>query len=116
MLAVVRKRFGVRALELREVEKPVPGPGETLVRVRASSVNAADWYTVAGRPLFARPMFGVFRPRDPRVGIDFAGVVEAVGAGVDHVAPGDEVYGCRDGAFAQYVAVEKAVAPKPANA
>ena len=94
---------------------PEPGEGELLVRVHATSLNAADWYAFSGRPYVARPLMGVRRPRSSETGIDFAGVVAAVGDGTTGFAVGDAVYGCQNGAFAEYVLVAKAVARKPAN-
>lgn len=109
-------RFGSPGdIELREVEKPVPGDDETLVRVKASSVNPADWYGVVGRPYVGRVAMGLFRPRNHRLGTDFAGTVEAVGKDVTHVQPGDDVFGGRTGAWAEYVCVKNAVVRKPAN-
>jgi NADPH:quinone reductase-like Zn-dependent oxidoreductase len=112
MKAVVVERYG--RLEEREMATPTPSAGEVLVRVRASSVNALEWYTMTGRPWIARPMMGIRRPRSPEFGSDFSGVVEAVGDGVTGLAPGDEVYGSRHGALAEYV-VATAVERKPAN-
>src|SRR5262245_4166197 len=101
MRAVVVERYG--RLEEREVTTPTPAADEVLVRVRASSVNALEWYMLSGRPWIARPMTGLRRPRSSVFGSDFAGVVEAVGDGVAGLAPGDEVYGSRSGALAEYV-------------
>ncbi len=117
MKAVVQERYGsVDALEFRDVERPEPGPGEVLVRVRAASVNAYDWHFLHGDPVVARAMMGWRGPRARIRGRDFAGVVEAVGSGVDGLAPGDEVYGEADGAFAEYVcAPGDSVGPKPSN-
>lgn len=115
MKAVVHHRYGSPdALELTEVDKPAPAEDEVLVRVRAASVNPADWYGMSGL-LVARPQSGLRRPKEPRLGIDFAGVVEAVGATVTDFAPGHEVYGGRTGAFAEYVCVKKAIVQKPAR-
>jgi len=100
---------------LRDVSMPAPGEGEVLVRVVASSVNAVDWYAFTGRPYIARPMMGLRKPKSPTLGSDFAGVLETVGAGVEELRPGDEVFGCHDGAFAEYVIATAAVARKPAN-
>jgi NADPH:quinone reductase-like Zn-dependent oxidoreductase len=100
---------------MREVEKPEPAEGDVLVRVHATSLNAVDWYGLNGRPYFARPLMGLRKPKSSETGTDFAGVVEAVGVGVDGFAPGDEVYGCEGGAFAEYVVANTAVARKPAN-
>jgi NADPH:quinone reductase-like Zn-dependent oxidoreductase len=113
MKAAVQVDYG--SLVMRDVETPEPGEGELLVRVRATSLNAADWYEFNGRPYVARPLMGMRRPRSAEAGTDFAGVVAAVGEGATEFAPGDEVYGCRNGAFAEYVLAAKAVARKPAN-
>ena len=113
MRAALAERYG--SLVLREVEKPEPAEGEVLVRVHATSLNAADWYGLNGRPLVARALMGLRKPKSGESGRDFAGVVEAVGAEVEGLAPGDEVYGCQGGAFAEYVVAGKAVERKPAN-
>ena len=116
MKAIIRGRYGSPdVLELRETEQPVPGDDETLVRVRAASVNPADWYGVTGRPYVGRVAMGLRKPKVARVGTDFAGTVEAVGKDVTHVRPGDEVFGARSGALAEYVCVRDAVARKPAD-
>ena len=116
MKAIMRSTFGPPdVLELRETGKPEAGDGETLVRVRAASVNPADWYGVTGRPYVGRVSMGLRRPKTDRVGTDFAGTVEAVSKGVTHVQPGDEVFGARSGALAEYVCVRDAVVLKPAN-
>lgn len=101
-------------LELVDVEKPSPAEDEVLVRVRAASVNPADWYSMTGLPI-ARPQSGLRRPKNGRIGVDLAGVVEAVGTAVTDFTPGDEVYGARTGAFAEFVCVKNALAPKPAR-
>jgi NADPH:quinone reductase-like Zn-dependent oxidoreductase len=113
MRAAVHEKYG--SVDVREVEAPQPAADEVLVRVRASSVNAADWYGFVGRPYFARPLVGLLRPKSPGLGADFAGVVESVGAEVDDFAPGDEVYGHQHGAYAEYVAAGRAVERKPGN-
>jgi NADPH:quinone reductase-like Zn-dependent oxidoreductase len=117
MRAITRTTYGSPdVLELREVDKPEPADDETLVRVRATSVNPADWYGMTGRPYAARAMAGGLRkPKSDRVGTDFAGTVEAVGKDVTHVQPGDEVFGGRSGALAEYVCARDAVVRKPAN-
>lgn len=116
MKAVVRDRYGFpNVLRVEEIEKPALEDDRVLVRVRASSINKADWYGILGRPRLFRPMMGgIFKPKTRQVGTDFAGVVEAVGKGVEGIAVGDEVFGGRDGAFAEYVSA-KAVVKKPAN-
>jgi len=115
MKAVVHESYGLpEVLKIVELEKPeVPDDG-VLVRVRASSVNIAEWYGMTGLFL-ARLGGGLFKPKDTRLGADFAGVVEAVGKGVSDFKPGDAVFGGRGGAYAEYVTVKKAIALKPAN-
>ena len=101
-------------LKLVDVDKPALEDDRVLVRVRASSVNAGDWRAVRANPFFIRFIAGLRRPRDPLVGADAAGVVEAVGANVTDLRPGDEVMGIRSGAFAEYVCGANFV-PKPSN-
>jgi NADPH:quinone reductase-like Zn-dependent oxidoreductase len=115
MKVVVHESYGPpEVLKIVEVEKPeVPDDG-VLVRVHASSVNIAEWYGMTGLFL-ARIGGGLLRPKDTRLGADFAGVVEAVGKGVSDFKPGDEVFGGKHGAYAEYVTAGKALAPKPAN-
>jgi NADPH:quinone reductase-like Zn-dependent oxidoreductase len=114
--AIVQDRFGPpEVLELREFDQPEPGDDEVLVRVQAASVNPADWYAMTGTPYLARPQMGLRRPRT-RLGLDLAGVVEAVGGNVARLKPGDEVFGAGDGTLAEYVAVaEDGLVLKPAN-
>jgi NADPH:quinone reductase-like Zn-dependent oxidoreductase len=118
MKAFVHKRYGrpePPALYLGEADVPVPEDDQVLVRVRASSVNPVEWYGVTG-PYFARVGAGFRKPKDPRVGADLAGVVEAVGRDVQDVALGDEVFGSGFGAWAEYaVARATRLALKPAN-
>jgi NADPH:quinone reductase-like Zn-dependent oxidoreductase len=113
MKAAVVARYG--SLMVADVEKPEPADGDVLVHVYATSLNAVDWYGFSGRPYIARPLMGLRKPKSSEAGSDFAGVVEAIGEGVDDFAPGDEVYGCQGGAFAEYVVASKAVERKPAN-
>ncbi|MFF5448457.1 NAD(P)-dependent alcohol dehydrogenase [Streptomyces sp. NPDC012888] len=117
MKAMVQDRYGPPdVLEYREVERPEPGDGEVLVRVRAAAVNAADWHLMRGDPYVARLVLGVRRPKVRIRGRDFAGTVEAVGRGVTGLRQGDEVYGEADAAFAEYVrAPAGAIGPKPAG-
>jgi len=116
MKALVRYRYGgPEVVRIEEVEHPSLEDDCVLVRVRASSINKADWYGLLGRPTLARPMMGgIRRPKSRELGTDFAGVVEAVGEDVSGFAVGDEVFGGRDGAYAEYVAA-KTLAHKPAN-
>jgi NADPH:quinone reductase-like Zn-dependent oxidoreductase len=116
MKAYVRERYcGPEGLKLRELQVPTPPEAGVLVRVRAVSLNRGDFYTVAGRPWLVRLSGGLVRPQEPRVGWDFAGTVEAVGAGEPDLKVGDEVFGVRPGAFGEYLTVSDAVAPKPSN-
>jgi len=120
MRAIVHTRYGgPDALELRDVDRPSPGPGEVLVRVRAASVNAADWHVMRGKPFLVRFMgFGLRSPGDAGFGADVAGEVEAVGRDVTAFRPGDRVFGDLSasgrGSFAEYVAIaEDALVPIP---
>jgi NADPH:quinone reductase-like Zn-dependent oxidoreductase len=117
MKAIVRNRYGSPdVLELVEIDKPEPTDDEVLVRVRAVSVNPADWYTLTG-PLIARIPNGLRKPKSNRLGVDYAGTVEAVGKNVTQFRPGDDVFGGRTGAFAEYVCAraDRGVVLKPAN-
>jgi NADPH:quinone reductase-like Zn-dependent oxidoreductase len=116
MQAAVFRCYGPpEVVRIERVAKPVPGDNQMLVRVHAASVNPLDWHGVRGQPYFMRLGGGWERPRDTSIGVDFAGTVEAVGKSVKRFKPGDEVFGGRDGALAQYVVVREAgaVAAKP---
>jgi len=119
MKAIVYCDYGVANLKLEEIEKPVPNDDQILVKVRAASVNPYDWHFVEGTPYVMRAIAGVGlrKPKDIRLGVDFAGTVEAVGKNVTQFKPGDEVFGGRGGAFAEYVCprATRAVALKPAS-
>ena len=117
MKAIVYSRFGSPdVLQIREVEKPVPKDNEVLIEVRAASVNPADWHFMRGTPYIGRIMFGLRKPKVPRLGVDVAGVVEAVGRNVTEFKPGDEVFGTCRGAFAEYACTsESALVAKPEN-
>ncbi len=117
MKALVRHRFGgPGVVHVEEVDQPALTDDRVLVRVRASSLNKADWHELRGWPRFLRPVTrnGVLRPKTPLFGCDFAGVVDAVGKDVTDLAPGDEVFGGRSGAFAEYVSATNVVR-KPGN-
>ena len=105
MKAIVRHEFGAPdVLRLEEIEKPVPADNQLLIRVRAVSVNPLDWHYMEGTPYLGRLVeFGVLKPKIERLGVDYAGVVEAVGKNITEFKPGDEVFGNRFGAFAEYV-------------
>src|SRR5437016_10945547 len=118
MKAIVYCDYGVANLKLEDVEKPVPNDDQILVKVRAVSVNPYDWHFIEGTPKFMRAMIGGLRkPKDTRLGVDFAGTVETVGKSVTQYKPRDEVFGGSTGAFAQYLCrrATGSVAPKPAG-
>jgi NADPH:quinone reductase-like Zn-dependent oxidoreductase len=118
MKAIVYCDYGLTNLKLEDVEKPTPNDDQILVKVRAASVNPYDWHFVEGTPKIMRMMgVGLRKPKDTRLGVDFAGTVEAVGKNVTQFKPGDDVFGGKGGAFAEYVCrrAEGAVALKPAN-
>jgi len=118
MKAIVYCDYGLSNLRLEDVEKPTPNDDQVLVKVRAASVNPYDWHFVEGTPKIMRMMgVGLRKPKDTRLGVDFAGTVEAVGKNVTQFKPGNDVFGGRGGAFAEYVCprANRAVALKPAN-
>lgn len=116
MKAIIHNTYGSPdVLEFQEIEKPEVTDDGVLVRVRAASINPADMYTLSGRPLLVRTRGGFFKPKDNRLGIDFAGTVEAVGKDVTAFHIGDEVFGGKSGALAEYVCVRDGFALKPAN-
>ena len=104
-------------LEVREIDRPVVTDDGVLVRVHAASVNPVDWHTMTGTPYLVRLQAGVRRPKSKVLGVDFAGTVEEVGGNVKQFQPGDEVFGAKNGSFAEYVCVreERAVVHKPAG-
>ena len=116
MKAIIADRYGSPdVLELRDVDMPVPADNQVLIRVHASSVNPADWYRVLG-PFFVRPSSGLRKPKNPAVGTDLAGRIEAVGKDIEELQPGDEVFGTAVGAWAEYAcAREVRLVRKPAN-
>lgn len=119
MKAIVYHNYGSPdVLRCEEMEKPVAGNHDVLIEVRAASANALDWRLMRGKPSFARLLFGFgfFKPKEPRMGRDVAGKVEAVGKDVKQFKPGDEVFGVCLGAFAEYACnVEDKFALKPTN-
>jgi NADPH:quinone reductase-like Zn-dependent oxidoreductase len=118
MKGIVQRCYGSPdVLKYEDIPKPTPADDEVLVRVHAASVNPLDWHYLEGTPYIVRTERGFGKPENPRLGVDFAGTVEAVGKGVRRLKPGDEVFGGRLGAFAEYVTVreERAVAVKPRN-
>ncbi len=118
MKAIVRDAYGsADAVQLRDVDKPAIGDGEVLVRVHAAGLDRGVWHVMTGQPYLMRIAgFGVRAPKNPVLGRDLAGVVEAVGKDVTRFRPGDEVFGIGDGSFAEYArAREDKLAPKPEN-
>ena len=118
MKAIVYCDYGpADVLKFEDIEKPTPGDNQVLVRVHAASVNPLDWHYMRGTPYIVRADAGLRKPKVTRLGVDYAGTVEAVGSNVKRFKPGDEVFGGRSGAFAEYVSVleDRAVVLKPAN-
>jgi NADPH:quinone reductase-like Zn-dependent oxidoreductase len=117
MKAIVYEQYGPPdVLQFKETASPAPADDEVLIHVRAASANPLDWHFMRGEPWFIRLMLGLRKPKDKRLGVDVAGVVEAVGRNVTLFKPGDEVFGGCRGAFAERVcAKEDDLALKPAN-
>ena len=122
MKAIAHDRYGPPqdVLALRDVDRPAVEDGQVLVRVRAASVNPADWHLIRGEPSIARLQWGLRAPKFAVPGCDLAGQVEAVGHSVTSLQPGDEVFGSLFmrgfGALAELASVpEDVLAPKPAN-
>ena len=121
MKAVICDRYGPPdILRLEDVERPVPGPDEVLIRIRATTVNRSDCHYRLGTPPFARLFTGLTRPRHRILGSELAGDVEAVGPAVTGFTPGDAVFGVKAwtfGAHAEYICMREsaALAPKPAG-
>jgi NADPH:quinone reductase-like Zn-dependent oxidoreductase len=118
MRAIVQDTYGsADVLELRDIDKPVVGDDEVLVRVHAAGVDQGVWHVMAGLPYPIRLAgYGLRAPKTPVAGADVAGVVEAIGNDVTAFKPGDEVFGIAKGAYAEYTrAPEDKLAAKPAN-
>jgi NADPH:quinone reductase-like Zn-dependent oxidoreductase len=120
MKAIVQDRYGgPEVLELTDIDRPVPTGNEVLVQVKAAGLHRGDWHVMTGLPYMIRlavPTLGLRKPKVPVLGMDVAGVVEAVGSNVTRFRPGDEVFGWCDGSFADYAcAGEDHFAVKPAN-
>ena len=119
MKAITFEKYGSPdVLQLREVDKPVVGDDDVLVRVRAASINPCDKYAMRGRPYIMRVAWGMFRPKNNSLGADLAGQVEAIGRNVTRFRPGDEVFGeiYPGASFAEYTCLpEDALGLKPAN-
>jgi NADPH:quinone reductase-like Zn-dependent oxidoreductase len=116
MKALTQDRYGTTdVLKFGDIERPRAGEGQVLVRVVAAGMDRGAWHFMAGEPYLMRILgFGFRAPSVAVPGTNFAGVVEAVGPGVDEFQPGDEVYGATRGTFAEYaVASANKIAPKP---
>src|SRR5437588_859396 len=118
MKAIVYCDYGLANLKLADIAKPTPTEDQILVKVHAASVNPLDWHFIEGTPKIMRALgVGLRKPKDTRLGVDFAGTVETIGKNVTQFKAGDEVFGGRDGAFAEYVCprADRAVTLKTAN-
>src|SRR6478672_11474699 len=118
MKALAYDKYGSPdVLDVREIDRPVVTDDGVLVRIHAASVNPVDWHTMTGTPYLVRLQAGLRRPKSEALGVDFAGTVEEVGSNVEQFQPGDEVFGARNGSFAEYVCVreERAVVHKTAG-
>jgi NADPH:quinone reductase-like Zn-dependent oxidoreductase len=117
MQAITQDAYGSHdVLKLADVDKPEIADGEVLVRVRAASIHVGDWILMTGSPFVMRFATGLRKPKNRVPGTDIAGIVEAVGTGVERLRPGDEVFGWCAGAFAEYaVTTEDQLVKKPAN-
>ena len=118
MKGIVHRCYGSPdVIRYEDLPKPTPADHEILVKVHAASVNPLDWHYLEGTPYMVRMDAGFGKPDNPRLGVDFAGTVEAVGRNVSRFKPGDQVFGGKFGALAEYIAVreDRAVALKPAN-
>ena len=118
MKAIVYRCYGSPdVLAYEDIEKPVPAENEVLVKIHAASVNPLDWHYMRGSPSLMRLMSGIGKPDNTRMGVDFSGTVEAVGNNVSGFKAGDEVYGGKNGAFADYLVMgeDRALTHKPEN-
>lgn len=118
MKAVVSRCYGgPEALEYLDVAKPKAGPKDVIVEIKAAAVNPLDYHYMRGSPYLMRLSAGIGSPSDPRMGVDFAGVVVETGDEVTKFAVGDAVFGGRSGAFAEYLVIpeDRAITAKPDN-
>lgn len=116
MKAATYRCYGsTEVVRVERVARPEPAADEILVKVEVASVNPLDWHYLHGKPYLMRFEAGIGSPEDTSIGVDFAGIVEAVGSAVTRFKPGDAVFGGASGAFAEYVTVResRAVAHKP---
>ena len=118
MQAVARHSYGtLEHVQLENIARPEPGRGQVLIEVHAAGVDRGVWHLMTGLPYLVRLAgFGLTKPKNPTLGLDVAGRVAAVGAGVERFAVGDEVFGFADGSFAEYaLADESSLALKPVS-
>src|SRR6266508_2540169 len=117
MKAIVQDKYGSPdVLELADIDTPLVGDDDVLLRVHAASAFIGDWHVMTGLPYLIRMSSGLRRPKVRVRGQDVAGRVEAVGKDVRRFQPGDEIFGTCDGSFAEFAtAREDKLAPKPAN-
>jgi NADPH:quinone reductase-like Zn-dependent oxidoreductase len=117
MDAIVYRQYGSPdVLKLEQVDKPTPAANELLIKVHDASLNPLEWHFMRGTPYIMRLEVGLGRPKVTRLGIDFSGTVEAVGADVKQFKVGDDIFGAANGALAQYVtSTEVGLALKPSN-
>jgi NADPH:quinone reductase-like Zn-dependent oxidoreductase len=117
MKAIVQDRYGTAdVLELKDIDEPVVGGDDVLLRVLAASAFIGDWHIMTGLPYLGRLVIGLRAPKARVRGQDVAGRVEAVGERVTRFQPGDEVFGTCHGSFAEYATARPdKIAPKPAN-
>lgn len=117
MKAIVRSEYGTHdAVRLQDVDQPEPGNDEIMIRVHAASVNPYDWHMMTGTPYLARLSAGLRQPRNPVLGTDVAGRVEAIGQDVTWCQVGDDVFGQADGGYAEFACLRAdRAAHKPAS-
>lgn len=118
MQAIVYRCYGgPEVIEFARVAKPVPDDDQVLVKVHAAALNPLDYHYLHGKPYVMRLSSGIGRPKEERLGVDYAGTVEAVGRNVTRFKPGDAVFGGRTGALAEYIVArhDRAIAKKPDN-
>jgi len=118
MRAVMQRCYGApKVLAVERIAKPLPADGEVLIKVHAAGVNPYEWHMTTGKPYLIRFFRGVGAPERHRLGSDFAGTVESVGANVTRFKPGDEVFGGVGGALAEYVVAKQDgdIVMKPAD-
>ncbi|MGI9114828.1 MAG: NAD(P)-dependent alcohol dehydrogenase [Chthoniobacterales bacterium] len=118
MKGIVRCDYGSPdVIKIVDLEKPAPDENQILVRVRAASLNPLDWHLMEGTPYLMRLGMGLRKPKDLRLGVDYSGTVESIGSKVTGFKVGDEVFGGKNGALAEYICAraDRAVALKPAS-